>query len=75
MKRQNQRVYLALDQEMTGPGMRREIDSFVMAGLVLAINVFLFYAVKTWMPGIADKFAQSAQSRLPWPGMTISLVG
>ena len=50
---------------MTGPGMRREIDSFVMAGLVLAINVFLSYAVKTWMPGIADKFAQSAQGRLP----------
>ena len=70
MKRENQRVYLALDQEMTGPGMRREIDSFVMAGLVLAINVFLSYAVKTWMPDIADKFAQSAQSRLPWPGMT-----
>jgi hypothetical protein len=40
MKRQNQRVYLALDQEMTGPGMRREIDSFVMAGLVLASASF-----------------------------------
>jgi len=25
---------------------------------------------KTWMPGIADKFTQSAQSRLLWPGMT-----
>jgi hypothetical protein len=22
------------------------------------------------MPGIADKFTQSAQGRLPWPGMT-----
>jgi len=50
MKRQNQRVYLALDQEMTGPGMRREIDSFVMAGLVLAINVFLSYAVRRGCP-------------------------
>jgi len=27
-------------------------------------------AVMTWMPGIADKFTQSAQSRLLWPGMT-----
>jgi hypothetical protein len=25
---------------------------------------------KTWMPGIADKFTQSAQGRLLWPGMT-----
>ncbi len=25
---------------------------------------------KTWMPGIADKFTQSAQDRLLWPGMT-----
>jgi hypothetical protein len=60
---------------MTGPGMRREIDSFVMAGLVLAIHVVLSYAVQTWMPGIADKLAQSAQGRPPWPGMTISPVG
>jgi hypothetical protein len=29
----------------------------VMAGLVPAIYVFSFYyAAKTWMPGIADKF-------------------
>ena|SRR5882724_10368993 len=27
-------------------------------------------ASKTWMPGIADKFTQSAQGRLLWPGMT-----
>src|SRR5258705_6868820 len=27
-------------------------------------------APKTWMPGIADKFTQSAQGRLLWPGMT-----
>src|SRR6267378_3137366 len=27
-------------------------------------------AAKTWMPGIADKFTQSAQGRLLWPGMT-----
>lgn len=27
-------------------------------------------AVKAWMPGIADKFTQSAQNRLLWPGMT-----
>jgi hypothetical protein len=26
---------------------------------------------KTWMPGIADKFTQSAQGRLLWPGMTV----
>src|SRR5882724_10191557 len=25
---------------------------------------------ETWMPGIADKFTQSAQDRLLWPGMT-----
>jgi len=25
---------------------------------------------KAWMPGIADKFTQSAQFRLLWPGMT-----
>jgi hypothetical protein len=25
---------------------------------------------ETWMPGIADKFTQSAQGRLLWPGMT-----
>src|ERR1700730_6315362 len=25
---------------------------------------------ETWMPGIADKFTQSAKSRLLWPGMT-----
>src|SRR6267142_4587617 len=29
-------------------------------------------AAKTWMPGIADKFTQSAQGRLLWPGMTNS---
>src|SRR5712691_10477017 len=28
---------------------------------------------KTWMPGIADKFTQSAQARLLWPGMTKSV--
>jgi hypothetical protein len=32
---------------------------FVMAGLVPAIHVLLF-APRTWMPGIADKFTQSA---------------
>jgi hypothetical protein len=73
IKRYNQRARLALDQEMTGRGMRREIDSFVMAGLVLAIHVFHSYAVETRMPGIADKFTQSAQGRLLWPGMTTSL--
>src|SRR6267142_3906222 len=29
-------------------------------------------AAKTWMPGIADKFTQSAQGRLLWSGMTNS---
>src|SRR5712692_322343 len=28
-------------------------------------------ARKTWMPGIADKFTQSAQGRLLCPGMTV----
>jgi NAD(P)-dependent dehydrogenase (short-subunit alcohol dehydrogenase family) len=42
-----------------------------MAGLVPAIHVCKTRrASKTWMPGIADKFTQSAQSRLLWPGMT-----
>jgi hypothetical protein len=39
-----------------------------MAGLVPASSFLT--AGKTWMPGIADKFTQSAQSRLLWPGMT-----
>jgi hypothetical protein len=30
--------------------------------------------MKTWMPGIADKFTQSAKSRLLWPGMTNFIV-
>src|SRR5260370_7028416 len=42
-----------------------------MAGLVPAIHVLFDAATKkTWMPGIADKFTQSAQGRLLWPGMT-----
>jgi len=41
-----------------------------MAGLVPAIHVFASQESKTWMPGIADKFTQSALSRLLWPGMT-----
>jgi hypothetical protein len=41
-----------------------------MAGLVPAIHVFTLDDSKTWMPGIADKFTQSAQGRLLWPGMT-----
>jgi hypothetical protein len=40
-----------------------------MAGLVPAIHVLLA-AKKTWMPGNADKFTQSAQGRQLWPGMT-----
>jgi hypothetical protein len=39
IKRYNQRARLALDQEMTGRGMRREI--IVIAGLVLAITSFI----------------------------------
>ncbi len=35
-----------------------------MAGLVPAIHVFLLVLSKTWMPGNADKFTQSAQARL-----------
>jgi len=32
-----------------------------MAGLVPAIHVFEIGTAKSWMPGIADKFTQSAQ--------------
>jgi hypothetical protein len=46
------------------------IRFFVMAGLVPAIHAFLARARKTWMPGTADKFTQSAQGRLLRPGMT-----
>ena len=43
-------------------------------GFVPAIHVFpCLSAAKTWMPGIADKFTQSAQGRLLWPGMTRKL--
>jgi ribosome-associated heat shock protein Hsp15 len=41
-----------------------------MAGLDPAIHVFLALHCKTWMPGTANKFTQSAQGRLLWPGMT-----
>jgi hypothetical protein len=42
-----------------------------MAGLVPAIHVFLRQPQRnTWMPGIADKFTQSAQGKLLRPGMT-----
>jgi hypothetical protein len=44
-----------------------------MAGLVPAIHV-LGRQKRTWMPGIADKFTQSAQSRLLWPGMKKSIL-
>src|ERR1700722_8990332 len=43
-----------------------------MAGLVPAIYVFSRERRKTWMPGIADQFTQSAQGRLLRPGMTTS---
>jgi hypothetical protein len=33
-----------------------------MAGLVPAIHVFFIQYQKTWMPGSADKFTQSAQA-------------
>ena len=38
-------------------------SSFVMPALVAGIDVLLL-ARKTWMPGTADKFTQSAQARL-----------
>jgi len=45
-----------------------------MAGLVPAIHVLFDAATnESWMPGIADKFTQSAQGRLPGPGMTKEL--
>jgi hypothetical protein len=49
-----------------------ENDSFsVMAGLRPGHpRLSCLNAAKTWMPGIADKFTQSAQGRLLWPGMT-----
>jgi hypothetical protein len=55
--------------------------SLVMAGQkrearlradVPTIHVFTSHQRNTWMPGIADKFTQSAQNRLLWPGMTIT---
>jgi hypothetical protein len=50
---------------------RRQSNTTVMAGLVPAIHVLSFNGTaRTWMAGIADKFTQSAQSRLLWPGMT-----
>ena len=46
-----------------------------MAGLDPAIHVFGDREEsKTWMPGIADKFTQSAQDRLLWPGMTTGVL-
>ena len=46
-------------------------DGVASARLCPAIHGFLAYwPSRTWMPGIADKFTQSAQSRLLWPGMT-----
>ena len=41
-----------------------------MAGLVPAIHASSQIGIRTWMPGIADKFTQSAQGGLLWPGMT-----
>jgi hypothetical protein len=39
------------------------LDCLVMAGLVPAIHVLLVQVrKKTWMPGSADKFTQSAQA-------------
>ena len=56
----------------------KPIRSFVVAGQkrvfaldVPATHVALQPGVKTGMPGIADKFTQSAQGRLLRPGMTI----
>src|SRR5712692_9899198 len=52
-------------------GHSRPKDGVASARLSPAIHVFLAAPVfKTWMPGIADKFTQSAQGRLLWPGMT-----
>jgi hypothetical protein len=48
---------------------RRQSNTTVMAGLVIHVLSFNGTA-RTWMPAIADKFTQSAQSRLLWPGMT-----
>jgi hypothetical protein len=43
-----------------------------MAGLVPAIHGLSEHGEeKTWMPGTADKFTLSAQSRPLWPGMTV----
>jgi len=40
-----------------------------MAGLVPAIHVFTkLRPSKTWMPGIADKFTQSAQKQTAMAG-------
>ena len=42
--------------------MNEMTHRFVMAGLVPAIHVLLIKLKKTWMPGSADKFTQSAQA-------------
>jgi hypothetical protein len=51
-------------------GHSRPKDGVASARLCPAIHAFLARARKTWMPGTADKFTQSAQGRLLWPGMT-----
>src|SRR6266404_7270677 len=71
----NLRCAIAYRGDLEIPGLafgpfRNDGAKLVMAGLVPAIHVLLHRQKrKTWMPGIADKFTQSAQSRLLWPGM------
>jgi hypothetical protein len=51
--------------------LKKILPFFVMAGLRPGHpRLSCPGSAKTWMPGIADKFTQSAQDRLLWPGMT-----
>ncbi len=48
----------------------QENDSTFRHGRAWSRPSTSFPATKAWMPGIADKFTQSARARLLWPGMT-----
>src|SRR5258708_15672225 len=49
-------------------GHSRPKDGVASARLCPAIHVFLAARLKTWMPGIADKFTQSAQKQTALAG-------
>jgi|EndMetStandDraft_8_1072994.scaffolds.fasta_scaffold163878_2 hypothetical protein len=49
-------------------------SNVVMTGLVPGIPIRRALPSLSGMPGIADKFTQSAQARLLLPGMTMAMV-